>query len=169
MEQSQRKKDQTLYIVFACKQCKRYLYVKTTQKTKKCLACGRTHQVKEITWGIIVKGMTTAVNTVKEKQHALALKELGHAPDFEGNNIFIVYQEPSEFQSANAEILEYDQFRDFIAKLSEEYKEFPRYVIEMLTEEKGLESRELNLYLVMAVKEGFLEVKNGLYSLAKRR
>ncbi len=44
------------------------MYAKTTQKTKKCLRCGCSHNVSTvINSGVIVKRMTEAVNMVKYK------------------------------------------------------------------------------------------------------
>ncbi|MCK4859155.1 MAG: hypothetical protein KAS87_01200, partial [Candidatus Omnitrophica bacterium] len=83
MEEIAFKKDETPYLVFVCKKCRQYSYVKTVQKTKKCLRCGRTHQVKDIlNLGEIVSGMTEAVNTVKRKQTELAIPEFRSEGDF---------------------------------------------------------------------------------------
>ena len=74
-------KDESNYIVFSCTKCHQYSYVKTTQKTKKCLRCNRTHQVQTLLGsGEIVKGMTAAVERVKVLQNELAEKELGRSP-----------------------------------------------------------------------------------------
>ena len=83
MEEIAFKKDETPYLVFTCKKCRQYSYVKTTQETKKCLRCGRTHQVKDIlNLGEIVYGMTAAVETVKQKQNELAIPEFRSEGDF---------------------------------------------------------------------------------------
>ena len=83
MEEIAIKKDETPYLIFACKKCKEYSYVKTTQKTKKCLRCGRTHQVQRIlNDGEVVCGMTEAVNSVKRKQNELAIPEFRSGSDF---------------------------------------------------------------------------------------
>lgn len=48
MEDTAWKKDETPYLVFACRKCRQYTYVKTTQKSKKCARCRRTHTVSDI-------------------------------------------------------------------------------------------------------------------------
>ncbi|MHA2220106.1 MAG: DUF1922 domain-containing protein, partial [Candidatus Hodarchaeales archaeon] len=48
MEDIQFKKDETPYLIFACYKCKQFLYAKTTQKTRKCLRCGRMHKIEKI-------------------------------------------------------------------------------------------------------------------------
>ncbi len=83
MEEAGFKKDETPYIIFPCSKCKQYMYVKTTQKTKRCLRCGRSHKVVSINdSGEIVEGITEAVNTVKQKQAEFAIKENGNIPEF---------------------------------------------------------------------------------------
>ena len=83
MEEIAFKKDESPYLVFTCKKCRQYSYVKTTQKTKKCLRCGRTHQVKDIlSLGEIIYGMTAAVEVVKQKQTELAIPEFRSEGDF---------------------------------------------------------------------------------------
>ena len=77
------KKNETPYLVFACKKCKEFSYVKTIQKTKKCLRCGKTHQVRDIlNKGEVVNGMTEAVNAVKRKQNEIAIPEFRSGGDF---------------------------------------------------------------------------------------
>ena len=69
-------KDQKPYLIYACLNCKQFSYVKTTQKTAKCLRCGRFHKVSKILHkGEIVKGITAAMNHVKEKQNQLSINE----------------------------------------------------------------------------------------------
>jgi len=81
MEEGALKKDQNPYLLFACSKCKQYLYVKTTQKTKKCLRCGRQHKVSSIiNSGEIVRGITKAVEMVQFRQNELAIIELGTTP-----------------------------------------------------------------------------------------
>ena len=82
MEEVGFKKDENPYIVFPCSKCKQYMYVKTTQKTKRCLRCGRYHKVVTIlSTGEIAKGMTNAVNMVKQKQREFSRKEVGEIPE----------------------------------------------------------------------------------------
>jgi len=61
--------------------CKQYLYVKTSQKAKRCLRCGQYHKISSIiNSGEIVKGLSEAVDAVKTRQNELAIKELGNVP-----------------------------------------------------------------------------------------
>ena len=83
MEENTFDKDKTPYLVFACKKCQQFSYVKTSQATKKCLRCGRSHRVKSILGeGEIVYGMTLAVNTVKRNQNQLTFPEFRSQGDF---------------------------------------------------------------------------------------
>ena len=82
MEEAGWKKDEKPYLIFTCSKCKQYLYVKTLQKTKKCLRCGRQHKVSSIiNSGEIVKGITKAVEMVKTLQNELVIKEIGNTPE----------------------------------------------------------------------------------------
>ena len=91
MESKAWKRDETPYYVFACIKCGRYLYVKTTQKNKKCFSCGRVHQVIRIKKNAeTVNGITPANNIVKQRQNELAIKELGGNPDLRSCNEFSV-------------------------------------------------------------------------------
>ena len=77
-------RDKTPYLVFCCKKCHQYSYVKISQKTKKCLRCGSVHQVSSImSNGDIVKGMTNALELVKKKQG-----EFKRNPQFEVDDSF---------------------------------------------------------------------------------
>ena len=83
------KKDETPYLVFSCTKCNGFTYVKNTQKKKKCPRCGRVHVVSNISnRGEIINGISAAVDRVKEKQHELAIKELGSSPEFRSLNDF---------------------------------------------------------------------------------
>ena len=65
MEEAAFKKDETPYLIYESSKCRQFMYVKTTQKGKKCLRCGRTHVVsKIIDSGEIVYGMSAAVAEV---------------------------------------------------------------------------------------------------------
>ena len=91
MEETTWKKDDTPYLIFECAKCKQYQYVKTTQKGKKCLRCGRNHTVSNIlNSGEVVNGMTAAVQMVKKRQDKFGKKELGHKPEFRAFGDFTV-------------------------------------------------------------------------------
>ncbi len=165
METSRWEKDTSPYIVFTCSKCGQHSYVKTTQKTKKCLRCGRTHQVKKITWGIVVKGMTAALEAVKEKQNELALIKLGQTPDLHTSTDFCIASSIDDkglqfMKSGNKttqEGEEYEEkFREGINQLSKMYKDIPDYLLEMMVEERLIPPNEGELLIRKFVHLGIL-------------
>jgi hypothetical protein len=175
METSEWKKDTSPYIVFTCSKCGQYSYVKSTQKTKKCLRCNRTHQVKNITWGIIVKGMTAAVETVKEKQNKLAIKELGEQPDLHTSTDFSVASSIDEgvsrYRRSKVKNVQegenYDEwFKEGLKQLSKLYKQIPDYLLKMMAEEKLIPSNEGELLIKKFVQLGILlPLKNNYFKI----
>ena len=154
--ESKWKKDETPYIVFTCSKCNQYLYVKTTQKTKKCLRCNRTHQVKNIHDGMLVKGMSTAVLTVKKGQNELAIRELGNEPELRGENDFCLSDKQNTFQNQEKEnldvkILDVDnyleEFRAILIQLAKLHKIIPDYLITMMTDEKKIPYDEVKFLM----------------------
>ncbi|MFX0026843.1 MAG: DUF1922 domain-containing protein [Candidatus Hermodarchaeota archaeon] len=156
MEQKKWEKDQTPYVIFVCSKCKQYSYVRITQKTKRCLRCGRTHQVKSILdKGEIVYGMTEAVNKVKQLQNFL-----GEA-QFSTENEFIV--------SLNNEIIEKipkplkrtvdfeEKFQKCLIELSLKYRRFPLHLINIMAQDYGIPSSELKLLIKKSIKNGILQ------------
>lgn len=161
MEDLEWKRDETPYIVFACKNCSQFMYVKETQKSKKCLRCGRSHKVSDIkNSGELVNGMTNAVKTVKERQNDLAIKELGTLPEFKSLNDFrITKNMKSISKTIDNCIIENDylyKFKKMLIKLSEMYNEFPFYIIEMMAEDYGIPESEVKLMMTMSIKQGIL-------------
>ena len=164
-----------LYVPFIILKCGEYSYVKTTQKTKKCLRCGRTHQVKNITWGDVVKGMTAAVETVKEKQNRLAIKELGEQPDLHTSTdlciaISIDEELSPSTKNRNKNIQEgedYDeQFKEGLEQLSKIYTQIPDYLIIMMAEEKLIPLNEGELLIRKSVQLGVLiPLKNNYFKI----
>lgn len=172
MEDIAFKKDETPYLVFTCKKCRQYSYVKTTQKTKKCLRCGRTHQVKDIlSLGEIVYGMTAAVNTVKLKQSELA------TPEFRSEGDFVVAANKSPTRTPvkknkkkvlsdkvndnnkndnNSDFKE--RFCEVLLELSRLYGKFPKYMLEIMAENYGIPAFELKLLIRSFKKRGILAV-----------
>ncbi len=145
MEEIAFKKDETPYLIFACRKCQQFSYVKTTQKTKKCLRCGRTHQVSSLNEGEIVYGMTAAVDTVKKKQNELAV------PEFRSNSDFIVSTNTNSRPKSRVNALrnsdqEFDykgKFTEMIIELSKLYGKFPKYMLEIMAENYGIPRSEL--------------------------
>ncbi|MBA7564642.1 hypothetical protein ES708_06305 [subsurface metagenome] len=169
MEETAFKKDETPYLVFTCKKCRQYSYVKTTQKTKKCLRCGRTHQVKDILGlGEIVYGMTAAVNTVKQKQTELATPEFRSEGDF----VVATNQFPSRtpVKKSKSKVLSdknndknidnefKEQFSEVLLELSRLYGKFPRYMLEIMADNYGIPAVELKMLIKSFKKQGIITV-----------
>jgi len=167
MEETAFKKDETPYLVFTCKKCQQYSYAKTTQKTKKCLRCGRTHQVKDILGlGEIVYGMTAAVDTVKKKQTELA------TPEFRSEGDFVVATKkfPTRTlvkKSKRKVLLDKDSdktidfeepFSEILLELSKLYGKFPKYMLEIMAKNYGIQALELKLLIKSFKKQGILTV-----------
>ncbi|NVM16993.1 MAG: hypothetical protein HWN80_04705 [Candidatus Lokiarchaeota archaeon] len=160
MEKIGFEKDETPYLVFACRKCQQFSYVKTSQKAKKCLRCGRSHQVKNIlNEGEIVHGVTSAVNAVKQKQNELAVPEFRSQNDFiidikSGYNITYTHShskdKPSIEQDNNL------KFEILLLKLTKLYQKFPAYMIEIKAEDAGIPSQEIPLLIKKFKKKGFL-------------
>jgi len=167
MEEITFRKDETPYLVFACKKCRQYSYVKTVQKTKKCLRCGRTHQVEEIlNLGEIVYGMTAAVNTVKQKQSKLAVPEFRSESDFVvDTKIFKAgATEPKRKKNIftekhNDEDKSYEvKFKEILLELSNLYRKFPIYVLKIMAENYGIPTSKLTELVKVSKKTGLLTV-----------
>ena len=162
MEDITIKKDETPYLIFKCKKCKEYSYVKTTQSTKKCLRCGRVHQVREILKnGEVVYGMTEAVNTVKKNQNELAIPEFRSGSDFVVAT-FSVTQPKSRAKAVKNEdqIINYkENFVEMLFELSKLYKRFPKYMLEIMAEDYEIPAIELKILIRNAKKSGML-IKN---------
>lgn len=160
MEEIAFKKDKTPYLVFACRNCQQFSYVKTSQKTKKCLRCGRSHQVKNVILeGEIVRGITLAVNTVKRKQNELAVPEFRSQSDFvidtknirNKNYLFSLSKDKSDIEP---EITH--KFEELLLELNYLYGKFPVYMIEIIAEDSGISSQELSFLIKSFKKKGFL-------------
>ena len=155
------KRDETPYLVFPCSKCKQYHYVKTTQKGKKCLRCGRHHKVENyLKQGEIVKGMTTALELVKKKQN-----QFGGTPDLNSENEFIVAgnKKPQPITKSKPrktvegeEIDYYDYFLTMLEKIKEQFIEFPGYLLRMMAPEYDIPLAMTSALKNKAVKEGQL-------------
>lgn len=154
------KKDETPYLVFACIKCRQYSYVKSSQKTKKCLRCGCSHQVKDLlNRGEIVYGMSLAVNTVKKKQNELAVPEFRSHNDFviETNRNPKIPKSHSSSKTAYGNDLDNEiKFKSLLHNLSKMYRKFPAYMIEILAENSGIPKQELPLLIKEFKNKKFL-------------
>jgi len=167
MEEIAFKKDETPYLVFTCKKCRQYSYVKTTQKTKKCLRCGHTHQVKDLLGlGEVVYGMTAAVDTVKQKQTELAIPEFRSEGDFfVATNKFPIRipikkskRKVLSDKDNNKNIDFKEPFSEILLELSKLYGKFPKYMLEIMAQNYGIPAVELKLLIKGFKKQGIITV-----------
>jgi len=177
MEDTCWKKDETPYIIFTCKKCGGYLYVKSAQKTKKCLRCGRTHQVKNIKAEERVKGMTEAVNRSKQLQNDLGFKKMGGAPNFCSQNDFkisspsfdsvIIKQELAT--SKKKTVVDGDYSKDFsklLRKISKTYRKFPEQLIDLLAGEFSIPGNRISFLKNLFLKEKYLiKIEGGYFKI----
>lgn len=161
------KKDKKPYLVFTCVKCGQYSYVKLTQKGKKCLRCGRTHQVSKIkNSGEIVNGISAAVEMVKKRQNKLAIETLGGDPDLLTTQSFKKVKEPSftTYKEGKEDSDNYEKFKRSLIKKTNRFSEFPKYVIDLIAEEIALSQPEKRKYIGLLTKEGILiSIKNDFY------
>ncbi len=166
------KRDETPYLIFACHKCHQFSYVKTTQKTKKCLRCGHSHKVESLlNKSELVNGMTNAVNRTKRLQHEFSRQELKGEPDFvsEGgfkiasSNVSDVSILPSKNEDKDEQM--FNSFILMLRELSEMYKTFPKYIIEIMAENKHIPQSEFANLMRRALKEGHLMNRNEDYIL----
>lgn len=162
------KSDTTPYLVFACTKCHQYSYVKTTQKTKKCLRCNRTHKVADILkTGEIVKGITNALKYVKEKQNQLA------NPDLVSENEFVIGSDLIIKENPNNKIIVLDEeesieqkFGLLLKEIGKFYSTFPRYAIEALSDKYNIPQSSLkNLIRKFEKIQVLIKLENGYFKL----
>jgi len=176
MEEVAFKKDKTPYLVFACKKCQQFSYVKISQKSKKCLRCGRTHLVENIlSEGELVSGMSVAVDTVKKKQNELAV------PEFRSHSDFIINTNSNKNKSDKFSFREINKgtksentlkFKSLLLKLSKLYGKFPKYMIEIMAENEGIPSQDLPKLITEFKKKGFLTLlkdEDFYYKITRKR
>jgi hypothetical protein len=172
MEEAMWKKDETPYLIFECAKCKQYLYVKTTQKGKKCLRCGRNHTVLRImNSGEIVYGMTAAVEMVKKRQDEYGKKKLGHTPEFRAFGDFTVVVKKSNNIAEKGEESSEEttrQFKKMLKEIYSAYKKFPYYIIEIMAENYGILASELKGLTKNFQKKGILkQLDDNSYTINK--
>ncbi|MFX1572791.1 MAG: DUF1922 domain-containing protein [Promethearchaeota archaeon] len=161
MEDIAWERDQTPYYVFTCRKCHQYMYVKTTQKTKKCLRCGRSHKVENIQDSSeLVNGVSKAIEVVKTRQHELAIKTIGDIPDLRASSDFKVARSSS--RSRQIKNIENDDdrllksYKKMLLKISSMYKKFPLYVIEVMADNFGIPSSEIKILTRNFLENGIL-------------
>ncbi|MFW9873345.1 MAG: DUF1922 domain-containing protein [Candidatus Thorarchaeota archaeon] len=171
MEEATWKKDDTPYLIFQCVNCKQYQYVKTTQKGKKCLRCGRNHSISRIlNNGEIVNGMTAAVEMVKKRQIEFGKKELGYSPEFRAFGDFTVTVKNSEkrrvMEKEDSEEMSV-KFKRMLQEIYSTYKKFPLYIIEIMAEDYGISDAKLKYLTKRFQKKGILvQIDDYSYTVA---
>jgi hypothetical protein len=169
MEEDGWKKDEKPYVVFRCSKCKQYLYVKITQKTKKCLRCGRQHKVTSIIdSGEIVKGMTKAVEAVQTRQHELAIKELGTTPEFRTAADFTIKRKPKiiiDIDTYDDDTSFSSRFTKMLQEISSSYSYFPYYVFEVMAENFNIPDSEVKILVNTFLKKGILVRQGSSYKI----
>ncbi len=179
METNKWKKDKTPYYIFACVKCGRTLYVKTTQKTKKCLNCMRIHHLAKLPDTTeVIYGLNNTINAVKDKQHTLAIKETGHTPDLRSNNEFRVRTHPAKPSNFSKTLLGVDhgdsayvkEFKTLLLDLFSKFKEFPQYMIHIMSSEYHIPDSEIPLLLSRFIHNGMLiALPNDYFTLLLKR
>ena len=155
-------KDKKPYLVFKCSKCNQYSYVKTTQKTKKCLRCGRAHQVKDLeTSAIKVKGISEALKEVQARQNMLGK---GNFRTEGGFTVAVNYNKnKNNFEEDNL-----GKFKGILKRLSDLYDEFPRFLIDIMAEEYHIPQKEIKFQINKLKHENFLtEIKNSYFKVEK--
>jgi len=178
------KRDKKPYLVFKCKKCHQYSYVKINQKTKKCLRCGRTHQVRLIIpTGEIVYGITAALELVKEKQSKFIKN-----PDFRVDQSFNLYVPPEKKQfvsqnlnhkgsqkSLEAHEIEdknfSSKFKEMLTELNKLHPFFPKYLIDIMAENYSIPKKLIPSLIKNLTEQGILRYskEKDHYVLVKSR
>ncbi len=160
-------KDTKEYLISKCSKCGQYFYVKTTQKNKKCVRCGRTHVVKDIIpSGEIVVGVTAASDRMRERLNSLAVKELGAAPFLRAEReakktIKVLVERPSKREKLEISLEE--KFTIALDKLAKSYNQVPSYIIEFMHKETSIPLEEFKILLAKYLKSGKIERLSGNY------
>ena len=152
------------------------MYVKTTQKTKKCLGCGRGHQVSKISGGKVIKGITTAMEEVKKRQNNLAIKEFNTVPELRtdsdfciASNLGVSYENTQKkLKKKNLEPNFDNIFKELLNKLSGMYSKFPGYMIRMLADEFKIPHLEIKILSNKFMNKGrLIPLKDNYFRLNK--
>ena len=119
--------------------------------------------------GEIVKGMTAALNRVKELQN-----QLGGNPKLASQDGFSIassgastsFSQPQENEIKNEDDL-YPAFLSLLIELSKSYKEFPYHLIELMADDKGISKSKIHSLVRKALRENALTQKNSMFRLAR--
>ncbi|MFX1273640.1 MAG: DUF5817 domain-containing protein [Promethearchaeota archaeon] len=169
MEEKSFKKVEKSYYIFACSTCNNYSYVKTTQKGKKCLRCGRHHQVEKLkAISEVVSGISTAKDRIIELENLMARKELGSEPELRSENDFYIYYQDLQKSSSSNKIehngSDFLKFKLLLNTLRDKYKKFPLYLIEISAIDHQIPQEKLKFLIEKSIKNGIIKrTAEGLY------
>ena len=166
-------KDKTPFLIFKCSKCKQYIYVKTTNKTKKCIRCGKTYKVINLKKkGEMVYGLSNAIKMVKDRQNEIGVKEFGNVLEFNSFHEFKI-RKPQKESITHYSYKEHttdlsSSFIEMLDEIQKQYSKFPLYVITLKAEDYGIPKEELKILINSFLLKGFLiKTKNGLFSIKK--
>jgi len=158
------------YLIFACTKCKQYSYVKTTQKTKKCLRCGRNHLVEKILdSGVIINGITKALEAVKARQNGLAIKDSKGGLNLRSENDFVIKKESRKPKVLKIKELNYDElFKKILIEIKNSLiysakKGVPGYYIDMISKERNIPLENVKSLKKVFLKNNSLQLSNNCF------
>jgi hypothetical protein len=140
---------------------------------KKCLRCGAIYKVKRIiNIGEIVNGLSNAIKKMKQRQHEIAIKQLGNIPEFNSFQEFKIakpqgkYKEESSYKE-NIDDLN-SKFISILEEIQRHYSSFPLFVIQLKAEEYGIPKEELQILIKRYLLNGWLiKTKEGHFTFKK--
>ncbi len=162
--------DQKPYRLFQCSKCFQYQYYLPTQKSKKCLRCGKLYSVSDLKPIEEVLGMSAAVSRVKELQNQIS----SNPPRFIAPSEFFIVNkakksEPENYSkqilnqsSVDEEEHEFIKALCLLRKACTRFTSFPYYITYIILHRIGLTSKKVNYVLRRAEKESKISkfVKN---------
>ncbi len=122
----------------------------------------------------VAKGMTEALNLVRQNQYQLSIKELKGDTGFSiPNDISLSFNAGSseelferKLKNKKKRELEDDyesEFKELLLKINESYDKFPFYLIKSLLEEFKIPKSQLKLLIPKFVQKGMLIRMSGNY------
>jgi len=158
------------YLIFSCTKCYQYSYVKTSQKTKKCLRCGRNHLVKNIIdSGIVVEGITKALEVVKKEQNELAIKDSKGGLNLRSENDFVMKNESKKNDFLKNGAFDYDElFKQILIEIKNSLiysakKGVPGYYIDMISKERNIPLENVKSLKKVFLKNNSLQLSNNCF------
>ncbi|MFX1315416.1 MAG: hypothetical protein ACFE9T_06095 [Promethearchaeota archaeon] len=169
------KKDETTYLIFSCTKCKQFSYVKVIQKSKKCLRCGYTTKVSSmLNLGERVYGLSNAIELVKKRQNDSAKLNFRETPELRSLNDFtlICNSQKNKIMLKKQEITDdaTEIFKVMLIQLSNKYKKFPYYIIEIFAENYSIPPSEVKLLVKAFLRQEILiQTKGDLFKIKLKK